>query len=98
MDGLWKKLNSRVNEELSDDTDLSSSVRGTLSLLMQNINPEDQRQVLTLSHGDPAAFSCFRSSEIAEQAVVDALRSGKFNAYAPCIGIPSARRYVCDLG
>ncbi|KAI9177437.1 hypothetical protein LWI28_015253 [Acer negundo] len=96
MEKLWSKLSSRVNEELNASTDITVTVRGTLSMLMQNINPEDQRPVLSLSHGDPGAFSCFRTSHTAEQAVVDALRSAKFNCYAPFVGILPARRAVAD--
>ncbi|KAK1566616.1 hypothetical protein Q3G72_002076 [Acer saccharum] len=96
MEKLWSKLSSRVNEKLNASTDITVTVRGTLSMLMQNINPEDQRPVLSLSHGDPGAFSCFRTSHTAEQAVVDALRSAKFNCYAPFVGILPARRAVAD--
>ncbi|KAL5861026.1 hypothetical protein ACOSQ4_002322 [Xanthoceras sorbifolium] len=94
MDKLWRKLNSRVNEELNTGTDIAVTVRGTLSMLMQNINPVDQRPVLSLSHGDPGAFSCFRTSHTAKQAVVDALLSTKFNCYAPFVGILPARRHI----
>ncbi|KAL5864820.1 hypothetical protein ACOSQ3_002334 [Xanthoceras sorbifolium] len=83
MDKLWRKLNSRVNEELNTGTDIAVTVRGTLSMLMQNINPVDQRPVLSLSHGDPGAFS-----------LVDALLSTKFNCYAPFVGILPARRHI----
>ena len=60
---------------------------------MSNLNPQDHRPVIPLGHGDPSAFSCFRTTPIAEDAIVDALRSRKFNSYAPAVGILPARRY-----
>ncbi|KAF3444081.1 hypothetical protein FNV43_RR13771 [Rhamnella rubrinervis] len=78
------------------------SVRGFLFMIMDNLNKDDNRTVVPLGHGDPSVFPCFRTCDIAEDAVVDALRSAKYNCYAQQNGILPARRAVaeylsCDL-
>ncbi|KAA8526347.1 hypothetical protein F0562_008450 [Nyssa sinensis] len=41
-------------------------------------------------------FPCFRTTHIAEEAIADALRSAKFNCYAPTVGILPARRAIAE--
>lgn len=70
-----------------------SSIRGLLTAIRSNIVDEsDRRPVVALGHGDPSGFECFRAAKEAEDAVVAALRSGRFNSYAPNVGLQSARR------
>ncbi|KAJ0091127.1 hypothetical protein Patl1_14294 [Pistacia atlantica] len=92
MENMVKKWDSKVNSA----SDISVTARGTLSMLMQHLNEEDKRPVIKLSQGDPAAFPCFRTSHAAEEAVINALRSAKYNCYAPFVGIPPARRAVAE--
>ncbi|PSS14472.1 Aminotransferase [Actinidia chinensis var. chinensis] len=78
------------------------TVRSVLDEIMENLNPSDQRVVVPLGHGDPSAFPCFRTTDVAEDAIVHAVRSAKFNCYAPPVGIEPARRSIaehlsCDL-
>ncbi|XP_057507596.1 nicotianamine aminotransferase 1-like [Actinidia eriantha] len=78
------------------------TVRSVLEEIMENLNPSDQRAVVPLGHGDPSAFPCFRTTAVAEDAIVQAVRSAKFNCYAPPVGIEPARRSIaehlsCDL-
>ncbi|KAF8404196.1 hypothetical protein HHK36_009079 [Tetracentron sinense] len=47
----------------------------------------DKRPIIPLGHGDPFAFLCFRTTYIAEDAMVDVVRYSKFNSYAPTVGI-----------
>ena len=89
--GGRKRWGFQGNEEL--DKAASITIRGVLNKVMSNLNPQDHRPVIPLGHGDPSAFSCFRTTPIAEDAIVDALRSRKFNSYAPAVGILPARRY-----
>ncbi|CAK9160819.1 unnamed protein product [Ilex paraguariensis] len=49
-----------------------------------------------LGHGYPSAFQCFRTASVAEDAVADAVRSAKFNGYAPTVGILPARRAIAE--
>ncbi|KAF8043333.1 hypothetical protein BT93_A1620 [Corymbia citriodora subsp. variegata] len=72
------------------------TVRGILNQVMENLDVEDGRVVVPLGHGDPSAFPCFRTTLVAEDAVVDALRSAKFNCYSSTVGILPARRAIAD--
>ncbi|KAF8043337.1 hypothetical protein BT93_A1622 [Corymbia citriodora subsp. variegata] len=87
----WK---FRGNEGLFAASDIT--VRGILYQLMANLDASDGRAVVPLGHGDPSAFPSFRTTPAAEDAVVDALRSAKFNCYSPTVGILPARRAIAD--
>ncbi|KAI3739119.1 hypothetical protein L2E82_29512 [Cichorium intybus] len=69
------------------------TIRGVPTMLRSKLNQSDTRPVIPLGHGDPSAFPCFRTSPIAEDAIIDALRSSKFNGYSSTVGIPPARKY-----
>ena len=87
-------VNPKKEERHSDNKTTSSAVtiRGVLTSLKENLNEKDKRPVIHLGHGDPSAFPCFRTSTVAEDAVVDALRTAHYNCYSPTLGVPSARR------
>ncbi|KAG5551970.1 hypothetical protein RHGRI_010154 [Rhododendron griersonianum] len=72
------------------------TVRSVLEKIMKNLNESDTRPVVPLGHGDPSAFPCFRTTRAAEDAIVDAVRSAKFNCYAPAVGIEPARRSIAE--
>ncbi|KAL3754654.1 hypothetical protein ACJRO7_001844 [Eucalyptus globulus] len=76
----WK---FRGDEGLFAASDIT--VRSILYQLMANLDAGDGRAMVPLGHG-PAA----------EDAVVDALRSAKFNCYGPTVGILPARRAIAD--
>lgn len=78
-------------QEIEPPTNIT--IKGTLSLLMANTNGGDKKKVISLGIGDPTAYSCFRTTVAAQEAVVDALRSNKFNGYSPTVGLPQTRRY-----
>ncbi|KAI3700151.1 hypothetical protein L2E82_44770 [Cichorium intybus] len=69
------------------------TIRGVPTILRSKLNQFDTRLVIPLGHDDPSAFPCFRTSPIAEDAIIDTLRSSKFNGYSSTIGIPPARKY-----
>lgn len=69
------------------------SIRGILMMIMENLNEADTRPTIPLGHGDPSAFPCFRTTPVAEDAIADAVRSAKFNCYAPTVGLLPARKY-----
>ncbi|EAY85493.1 hypothetical protein OsI_06873 [Oryza sativa Indica Group] len=54
------------------------------------------RPVLRLGNGDPTASACYRTAPAAEDAVVDALRSGAHNGYSLTVGVLSARRAIAE--
>ncbi|CAN6444454.1 unnamed protein product [Victoria cruziana] len=72
------------------------SIRGVLDVLESNLDREDGRAVVPLGHGDPSAFESFRTTSTAEDAVVESIRSGKYNGYPPSVGLPVARRAVAE--
>ncbi|KAK9734673.1 hypothetical protein RND81_04G156300 [Saponaria officinalis] len=91
-----KKWKLKVNETLLKAS--NKTVRGVLNMVMENINNDDDdvRQVIALGHGDPSCFPCFRTSPLAEQAIVDSLLSYRYNCYAPTVGILPARKAVAE--
>lgn len=76
------------------ETPTNVTIKGILGLLMANLDYENKKRVISLGMGDPTAFSCFTTTSVAEDAVVDALTSQKFNGYSPTVGLPQARKYV----
>ncbi|PIA36553.1 hypothetical protein AQUCO_03300025v1 [Aquilegia coerulea] len=97
---IKKKWCFKANESISAASGIT--IRGTLGMLMGSRNSNDKRETIPLGHGDPSAFPCFRTSLIAEDAIVESLRSSKFNSYSPSVGLQPARSAVaeylsCDL-
>ncbi|XP_048127034.1 probable aminotransferase TAT2 [Rhodamnia argentea] len=88
---VWK---FRGDEKLTAASAIT--IRGIRYQLMDNLNKDDDRIMVPLGHGDPSHFPCFRTTPVAEDAIVDAVRSAKFNCYGPTIGILPARRAVAD--
>lgn len=88
------KWGFQENKKLKEASAIT--VRGVLYALLGKLNKEDERSVIPLAHGDPSAFPCFRTPLIAEDAIVDAVRSAKYNSYSPTVGILPARRAVAD--
>lgn len=80
-----------MNSEM--DTASTISIKGILSLLVQNADENNGRRLISLGMGDPSAYSCFHTTRIAQDAVVDCLESEKFNGYAPTVGLPQSRRF-----
>lgn len=82
----------------SDITSASShSIARVIADVKKYINQSDERPIIPLSIGDPSIFPCFRTDRVAEDAVVDALRSARFNAYAPKGGALQPKRYSFTL-
>ncbi|GKU93068.1 hypothetical protein SLEP1_g6701 [Rubroshorea leprosula] len=65
-------------------------------MLMDNLNRDDPRPVVSLGNGDPTLFQCFRTAAAAEDAVLDAFRSANYHSYSPPLGILPARRAIAD--
>ncbi|GKV02025.1 hypothetical protein SLEP1_g14512 [Rubroshorea leprosula] len=72
------------------------TIKGILSLMMQIIDEENGKRVITLGMGDPTAYSCFLTPSVVREAAVDALQSNKFNGYAPTVGLLQTRRAIAE--
>lgn len=70
-------------------------IRGVLDYVMSHLN-HDGKSKIPLGHGDPSAFECFRTSVHVEDALIEAIRTGKYNGYSPGNGLPQSRRVVAD--
>ena len=90
--GSKKRWGFQGNQELNMAA--AVTIRGVLGKVLSNLSEEDNRPVIPLGHGDPSAFPCFRTTPVAEDAIADAVRSAKFNSYAPTVGLLPARRYA----
>ncbi|KAL4205103.1 hypothetical protein AMTRI_Chr01g135540 [Amborella trichopoda] len=55
---------------------------------------ENTRPVIHMGHGDPSSFPCFRTTPVAEDSLIDSIRSAKFNCYSPSNGMLPAREAV----
>lgn len=71
-------------EQRGDERTVETTVPGVLKKIMENLDKDDpSRPTVPLGHGDPSPFPCFRTTVLAEDAIVDAVRSAKFNSYPP---------------
>lgn len=69
------------------------TIKGILSLLMQSTDQNDDgKRVISLGMGDPSVYTCFHTTDVAQEAVIDTLESQKFNGYAPTVGLLQTRR------
>ena len=67
-------------------------IRGMLAYLRSHLDPQG-KSVIPLGYADPSPFECYRVPKEAEDSLVEAIRSGKYNGYAPAVGLPEARRW-----
>lgn len=88
--GPVQKWGFEVKQEL--DTEPATTIRDSLSSIIENINKKDPRPIIPLGYGDPAAFPCFRTAIEAEDAIVDAVRSAKYNCYSFVAGVLPTKR------
>ncbi|KAJ8626150.1 hypothetical protein MRB53_019457 [Persea americana] len=92
--GVASSWNFKPNATLEFAANLT--IRGVLGTIMANLDHRDTRPTIPLGHGDPSAFPCFRTTPIAEDAIISAVRSAQYNSYAPCVGILPARRAIAE--
>ncbi|CAA6672972.1 unnamed protein product [Spirodela intermedia] len=83
------------NPKLRDAS--SRNIRSTVDLLLSNIDRSDARPVIPLGHGDPSSFPSFRTTAVAEAAVVSAVRSGEYNCYGGSRNLVPSRRLSLPL-
>ncbi|KAH6780626.1 Tyrosine transaminase family protein [Perilla frutescens var. hirtella] len=70
------------------------TIRDFLEIIKVNLNKNDEREVIHLGHGDPSPYPSFRTSPVAEESLINALRSTHFNGYPPAPGVSAARRAI----
>ncbi|KAJ3672323.1 hypothetical protein LUZ60_007044 [Juncus effusus] len=81
-----------ANEALSGAGGVS--IHGTLNKLFACV--EDKSALIRVGYGDPSVYPSFRTTQVVEEAVVEAVRSAEHNRYSPTVGVPSARRTVAE--
>ncbi|KAJ4781814.1 Tyrosine aminotransferase [Rhynchospora pubera] len=74
----------------------SRSLRGAINKVITCLEETGPRPVIPLANGDPSVFPSFRTTPIAEEAIVEAVRSAQYNNYAPTNGLLSARWVVAE--
>ncbi|KZV52696.1 hypothetical protein F511_23159 [Dorcoceras hygrometricum] len=82
---------------LKGQKEATVTIRDILETIKKQVKKDDEKPMIHLGHGDPSAYSCFRTTPVAEEAVNRALRSAKFNGYAPAAGLPESRRAVAEF-
>ncbi|XP_071693312.1 nicotianamine aminotransferase 1-like [Rutidosis leptorrhynchoides] len=88
----WKLRGNRDIKTASE-----FSIARVIDEVKTNLNPKDERPIIPLSIGDPSIFPCFRTTQVAEDALVAALRSANFNGYAPKGGLLQAKRSLAEF-
>ncbi|XP_078176734.1 nicotianamine aminotransferase 1-like [Carex rostrata] len=72
------------------------SIRGTLTKVIACVEETGPRPMIPLGHGDPSVFPSFRTTSIAEDAIVEAVRSAKYNNYSLTNCVLSARVAIAE--
>ncbi|GAB1293645.1 Tyrosine aminotransferase [Apodemus speciosus] len=86
MQGRMKGRKARWTVRPSD---MSNKTFNPIRAIVDNmkVKPNPNKTVISLSIGDPTVFGNLPTDPEVTQAVKDALDSGKYNGYAPSIGI-----------
>ncbi|EXB44618.1 putative aminotransferase TAT2 [Morus notabilis] len=95
MENKWKKWSTGENPEHTiTEVSKTWNMKDALSLLQENLPEDDPRSTVHLALGDPSLIRC--TSPVAEEAVIEALRSSNFNGYPSNCGLPLARRAIAE--
>lgn len=78
--------------ENEPDTTSTITIKGVISLLMANIDEGNDKSLISLGMGDPSVYSCFRTTTVAMETVIETVESNRFNGYAPTQGLPQTRK------
>ncbi|KAI5604031.1 hypothetical protein BDE02_01G258200 [Populus trichocarpa] len=83
---LWK-MNTPLKERRTtaqcfkhgiENTQPTSIGGDMMTKLKENLREDDPRPTISHGLGDPSCFQCFKTCPLAEDAIVDAIRSAKF--------------------
>ncbi|KAK9676837.1 hypothetical protein RND81_11G104900 [Saponaria officinalis] len=91
----WK-FNKKCEKSVKSGAPNKLTVRVAMGMLREQLKANDHRSVVPMGHGDPSPFQCFRPPPVAEDAVVDALRSTRFNGYVGGNGLPAVKKAVAE--
>ncbi|KAI3744924.1 hypothetical protein L1987_58022 [Smallanthus sonchifolius] len=73
------------------------TIRNILEAIMRNIDEKRSgKPMIHLGHGDPSIYPCFRASTSVEDALVESIRSTKFNGYPAGVGIDPTRSAIAE--
>lgn len=61
-----------------------------------NLVPNPEKEMIALSIGDPTVFGNLKPAENVIEAIIDAVKSEKWNGYLPSVGAESAREAVAQ--
>ncbi|KAF6001977.1 hypothetical protein F1559_002557 [Cyanidiococcus yangmingshanensis] len=61
-----------------------------------DLRSNPHKTVIPLSIGDPTVFGNFRTADLINEAVIEAVRSGRANGYPPAVGTEAAREAVAQ--
>ena len=71
------------------------TIRNILQAIKANVDEaKNLKELIHLGHGDPSAYPRFQTCTIVEDALVESIRSAKFNCYPPGVGIEPARTFI----
>lgn len=59
-------------------------------------NENERKRVICLGMGDPTLTTCFHTTNVAEEAVSEALHSRNFHGYAPTVGLLQTRKAIAE--
>lgn len=93
--------NSKMKSRQSWSVKASDQARRTFNPIRDlvesmKLTPNPEKPMIALSIGDPTIFGNLVPPTEVLDAVVDSVRSLKFNGYAPCAGYDEARQAVAD--
>ncbi|GAB2302164.1 zinc-finger protein, partial [Dionaea muscipula] len=83
MENTSRKWRFKGSEDGVDTATGITRVWEVLTRVMDHLNPDDRRTLIHLDQADPSSYTSFRTTTLAVDAVVDALRLASFNGYAP---------------
>lgn len=72
------------------------TIKGIIGILMASLDVENKKRVISLGMGDPTAYTCFTTSDVVRDSVVQTLESQNFNGYAPTVGLPQTRKAISE--
>ncbi|XP_047939760.1 probable aminotransferase TAT2 [Salvia hispanica] len=75
---------------------VSVTNRDLIKKISENLNKNDPRSIINLGNGDPTPFPSFKTTLVAEEALLNSLHSNSFNGYPHPYGVSTARRAVAN--
>ncbi|CAK9303392.1 unnamed protein product [Gordionus sp. m RMFG-2023] len=69
-----------------------------IRVILENlsIQPNPCKPLVSLSQGDPSLYNLFPIHDEMKEAVINTVKSGKFNSYIPSAGLESARQAIAN--